>query len=170
MYLENNKIHRYPIRAIFSWTLVVIWMALIFALSHQTGEESGLLSQKIIKGIFQTLSINASQELVTRIEGIVRSIAHGTVFFILALLTAQAFAQITARDIRNAILTFCVCILYAASDELHQAFVPGRASQLADFLIDGLGIILAIILYQLISTLRFLRADLRVKREEDLRI
>ncbi len=37
-----------------------------------------------------------------------------------------------------------IAILYAASDEIHQYFVPGRTCSLWDFLVDSLGIIVGI--------------------------
>ena len=39
-----------------------------------------------------------------------------------------------------------LCALYAASDELHQAFIPGRSPQLADVLIDCGGALAGILL------------------------
>ncbi len=37
-------------------------------------------------------------------------------------------------------------ILYALSDEIHQYFVPGRACDPIDFLVDSIGIIIAVII------------------------
>ena len=34
-----------------------------------------------------------------------------------------------------------LCVLYAASDELHQYFVPDRAALVGDVVIDALGIL-----------------------------
>ena len=36
---------------------------------------------------------------------------------------------------------------YAASDEWHQSFVPGRASEAADWIADTAGAIVAVVLY-----------------------
>ena len=169
MYLENNEVHRYPVRAVLAWFLVVLWMAVIFLLSHQTGDQSSQISQRIAEEILKLIKPDFSQTLLVSIESLIRNLAHGAAFFILATLTGRAFTRTNVQDIRNAILTFIVCVLYAASDELHQAFVPGRASQWQDFLVDIAGIILAVLIYQIITTVRFIRSELRVKREEDLR-
>jgi VanZ family protein len=170
MYLENNEVKRYPIRSILAWSAVVLWMAVIFAFSHQTSEASSQLSMGLTERIIGLFFPGADAAFLAQSEAVLRSVAHGITFFILALLVSWAFTEIQVQDIRNAILTFLVCALYAASDELHQAFVPGRAGQWIDFLIDMIGVLVAITLYQIISTLRFLRKDLQVKREEDLRI
>ena len=170
MYLENNQIRRYPVLAIIAWTLVAAWMALIFYLSHQTGSQSDGLSRYLAEFLLKLLHQPASAEQIIGWDDILRSLAHGSAFFILALLTSWALTCVQVQDFRNALLALVISVLYAASDELHQIFVPGRACQLSDFLVDSAGVLLAVLLYQSVSTLRFLRADLRVKREEDLRI
>ena len=49
----------------------------------------------------------------------------------------------------NIILTaFLVTILFGASDEIHQYFVPGRSCSIYDFIADCVGAILGLILFQ----------------------
>jgi VanZ family protein len=48
-------------------------------------------------------------------------------------------------------LPFVVCALYGASDEIHQAFVPGRVCSLTDWLADCLGSLAAAGVLVLIS-------------------
>jgi VanZ family protein len=43
------------------------------------------------------------------------------------------------------------CVLYAASDEILQLFVHGRAEEFKDKLIDSMGATLGIIMYGLLS-------------------
>ena len=40
---------------------------------------------------------------------------------------------------------FMICVIYAVSDEVHQAFVPGRGPALKDVLIDSAGAFTGII-------------------------
>ena len=44
-------------------------------------------------------------------------------------------------------LSWTFCILYAASDEFHQLFVPGRAGLITDVCIDSAGALLGILLF-----------------------
>lgn len=170
MYLENNEVRKYPLSAIVAWTLVVLWMSVIFLFSHQDSDTSGSLSSSLATIVLNFLKQPADGELAGRMDALLRTLAHGFIFFILGWLVSRAFARIEINDIRNAILSLIVSLLYAVSDELHQAFIPGRASQLSDFFVDGAGILLAVLLYQVITTIRFLRAELQVERDEDLRL
>ena len=43
-------------------------------------------------------------------------------------------------------ISLIVGVLYASSDEIHQAFVPGRGPMLTDVLIDTSGVVTGIIL------------------------
>lgn len=170
MYLENNEIRHYPVRAIMAWILVAAWMALIFFLSHQPAEQSGMLSTGLAERLILFFRGDSSAEHIEKFDGMLRSMAHGLIFFLLGLFLSWAFFEVRIRDLRNAAVTLAVGLLYAGSDEWHQSLVVGRASQWSDFFTDGLGILLAVLLVQIFSAWRFLRSDLRVKREEDLRI
>jgi VanZ family protein len=58
---------------------------------------------------------------------------------------------------RICLLSFLFCALYAATDEIHQMFVPGRAAGLADVAIDSAGAAAGAVLFALASRLRRLR-------------
>ena len=59
----------------------------------------------------------------------------------------------TKNNINNLyLISIILCIIYATSDEIHQLFVPGRACQLRDILIDSIGSITGVYLYKLINT------------------
>jgi VanZ family protein len=51
-------------------------------------------------------------------------------------------------DKRQYWLAWLLAVLYAATDEFHQSFVPGRNPSIVDiFLFDGLGALFALWLY-----------------------
>lgn len=59
-----------------------------------------------------------------------------------ALLAAALFHALTyGRDFKRShyILAVCIAILYAASDEYHQTFTPGRSATPVDVGIDAVG-------------------------------
>ena len=108
MYLENNGIRHYPIRAILSWVLVAIWMALIFFLSHQPAEQSGMLSTGLAERFILFFRGELSADRVEKLDGILRSMAHGLIFYMLGLFLAWAFFEVHIRDLRNAAVTLAV--------------------------------------------------------------
>lgn len=101
------------------WVLLVGWMALIFFLSAQ----SGLPHPKT----------HWLAELVS-------SAGHATVFGVLAVL----WARVLPAGRRTWLLALALTLLYALSDEFHQAFVPGRIPDVWDLVCDGLGAVLAL--------------------------
>ena len=68
-------------------------------------------------------------------------LAHGLEFGLFGMLLFRAFRfpPLSQSPFR---LALAVGILYAASDEIHQLFVPGRSCDITDFIADSLGIIL----------------------------
>ncbi len=119
-------------------------MAAIFYFSSRTADESSKQS-----GFFA--------QLITKIFGIsnlsdfiVRKGAHFCEFAGLSLLFAIAFKVQTGKTkTPTAIISASV---YAATDEIHQIFVPGRACRALDWGIDTCGAALGALLILLIIT------------------
>lgn len=70
---------------------------------------------------------------------------HMGVYFVLGLLV---YTGITTRTRGQwgamAWVAFGICVLYGASDEFHQHFVPGRSMDIFDLLADAIGAACAI--------------------------
>ncbi len=65
---------------------------------------------------------------------------HGIEYAGLALLLALAAGAVKPEwRGKAALLALAAAVLYAASDEFHQAFVPGRVADVLDFLADASG-------------------------------
>ena len=63
---------------------------------------------------------------------------HFTIYGLFAVLLSRDISQVTGRW-RAAIVASAVAIAFGAADEWHQRFVPGRASELADWRADSIG-------------------------------
>ena len=170
MYLENNQVKHYPLIIVTAWFLVILWMAVIFALSHQTQEVSSQYSMGIAERILGMTDPGYDEAALINTEQTVRDVGHAVLYLVLALLVSWAFGTLNIVDFKNVLLTILVCALYAASDELHQAFVPGRSSEFRDFVVDLIGIGAGILIYQAAGIYRYFRSDLQVDRDESLRI
>jgi VanZ family protein len=69
----------------------------------------------------------------------VRSFAHSYNYCILAILFFFALRQHKVKTWKVLFSTIIFCLLYAASDEYHQSFVPGRGIELQDYIHDLIG-------------------------------
>jgi VanZ family protein len=60
---------------------------------------------------------------------------------------ARALNKTSATSTKIPALVILISMLFALSDEIHQLFVPGRAFQGVDLLIDLLGVLCGVFLY-----------------------
>ena len=79
-----------------------------------------------------------------------RKLAHVIVYSLLSLITYRALRGSRPAGFYPAVAFRSVvfCLLYAASDEFHQIFVPGRGPAVRDALLDGLAAIFIMVLLQ----------------------
>ena len=129
-------------------------LSLIFGFSAQDGEASGSLSYQISLYIVQLFSpllpaARTQEVLFERAELIhilVRKAAHMTEYFLLALslqLPLSAWFSHRLTQNKRIFVGLAATILFAALDEFHQTFVPGRSGNLTDVCIDSIGAIAA---------------------------
>jgi VanZ family protein len=73
-------------------------------------------------------------------------VVHGTIFFVLGVLVYRAVAPKVRPMVfapLHVLLSIGVVILYGATDEFHQAWVPGRSVDALDLAADTAGGLLA---------------------------
>ena len=124
------------------WLPVAAWMALIFTASadSQSSLHSSLYFEPLLRWLFPHLP----PAQVEAIHHVFRKCCHLTEYAILAWLLWRAIRKPIKNDCRawhwdEAGLALAVVFLYAASDELHQVFVPSRTGQISDVLVDTSG-------------------------------
>jgi len=80
----------------------------------------------------------------------VDKILHFLLFGILGILTARGLRNAKNSFVKKnyVLLTLLICIIYGASDEIHQYFVPGRYLSLGDWIADVLGAIVLVWIYK----------------------
>ena len=120
-----------------SWILVAVCMGIIFLLSAQTAKESSGLSGSFIQTILQWLGVEIEQEVI-------RTCAHCLEFMGLSLLIFNATYS-TWETKFTPLIAFAGTVFYALTDEIHQIFVPGRAFQISDILVDSTGALIGVI-------------------------
>jgi len=143
------------------WCAAVLWMGLIFMFSEQNALESSETSHTVIGLILKIFGIEnadeifADEELLLKIDFVIRKSAHFCIFAVLGvLLTAAVSRHTPPGNILCPITSFLLGVIYAFSDEIHQYFVPGRACQLRDVCIDSAGVILGCAIVFVIAKIR----------------
>ena len=128
------------------WLILIIWMLLIFLLSHQPN--SGSTTHRVLESLFPSIAQNSNIDLL---NFIIRKSAHITEYFILTLLTISLLKEYSLKERITLLLSLIICFSYACADEFHQAFVPGRTSLFTDALIDTSGGLISIIIYYIFN-------------------
>jgi VanZ family protein len=145
----GSKSFNYYFGRFFFWGLALLWMAVIFAFSSQAN--SGAYTEAYLQ------DANVP----------IRKLAHMFEFAVLAVLYQTALVgslmppreaeqvkgaeqervaeqvkgaeQKSKNSLKNYLFAFVLAVLYALTDEWHQAFVPGRSASLLDSGVDAIG-------------------------------
>lgn len=130
------------LRILKAWLPALLWMTIIFLMSATPGDLSGEQSGLIVRMLLAVHSFffgdaQLSPDTLALLHTLVRKAAHMAEYAVLACLYLYALRK---NDVPcPCLLAIALCALYAASDELHQAFVPGRGSSPVDVMIDTAG-------------------------------
>lgn len=127
---KNKARTRRTVWLVLSWAAVALCMAVIFALSHETAAVSSGKSNGVLSVLLERFGIVVSSHTI-------RKTAHALEYCGLSLLLYHAYFQ-SFRKVQP-LLTMLTAVLYAASDEIHQYFIAGRACQLRDVFVDFVG-------------------------------
>ena len=122
------------------WLPVVVWLGLIFIGS--TDLLSAEHTSRIIGPILRWFNPGVSLATIARVQFFVRKAAHLSEYLFLAMLLWRAFRHVSRWQTKMSILflaVWLICLLFAASDEFHQSFVPSRTASPKDVLIDVIG-------------------------------
>lgn len=128
--------------ALVRWILVIGWMGVIFAFSHQAHSSQATAVYFGDSNIF------------------VRKMGHISEFAILYFLVRWALLATSVQSTKieqsktkvwqnviedkTILIAMLISVLYAASDEWHQSFVPGRSACIEDVLLDSSAVLVAV--------------------------
>ncbi len=148
-------------RNVRRWLLfmaVIGLMTLIFAFSAQPGSASTQMTEdavmpfaELVASFREGSDLNTVLVLFNFFGTIVRKTAHLCEYALLGLLL-HLLLRSWGQEMKW--LPILVGIAYAVSDEVHQAFVPGRLGSPTDVLIDAVGVIAGVYAIPWIQKLR----------------
>lgn len=133
------------------WVPVLVWMVLIFNLSAQPAKVSNKLSKGVTAHVVETVKEIKPEFSIDNANHIIRKNAHFFIYLVLSILVANALKRSGVLGLKSSFLALGICILYAASDEVHQLFVSGRGAQVRDVFIDGAGALVGIGVFKLVK-------------------
>lgn len=124
--------------------LSLVWMGVIFVFSSRDGDEStrdsyevGYLIGRLVISDFEDKTQEEQLAFAENIDYGVRKTAHATEYAVLSMLLCGVFLELDDRRMRY--IPWVISTLYAATDEFHQLFVPGRDGNVIDICIDSAG-------------------------------
>jgi len=124
------------------WIAVLVWAGVIFTFS--TNSFSGAHTGRYIMAILHIILPHARNQTLLAIHAVIRKSAHFIEYFVFGLLLLRAVQYPEhGWKLRWAILAVAIAAVYAASDEFHQVYVPGRTASPWDSLLDTCGAIVA---------------------------
>lgn len=156
--MTENRIERKKTGIIWL-LLMLVWMAVIFSFSAREADESAAMSHSVGRAIgslvipeYRSWSEDKQEQFAEKIDFPVRKCAHASEYAVLGVLilgTAYSFWKDQGK--KRVFQCWCAGTIYAATDEIHQLFVPGRSCQLRDVCIDSAGVLTGILLFSLIK-------------------
>jgi VanZ family protein len=105
------------------WIPVLLWAGVIF--------------------LFSSYPTRRASEIFWQ-DFIIKKTAHIIEYAIFSALLYRAFKESGTKGKNAGIFAIAIAVIYAASDEFHQSFTPGREPTVRDVIFDTIGASLAI--------------------------
>lgn len=143
--------------------LTIVWMVFIFLFSARDGSTSeqdsyrvGMLAGKLFVADFGQKSEAEQLAFAQKVDHPIRKTAHATEYAVLGMLIFGAYVDGKKRNGYKVLVPWLGAALYAATDEFHQLFVPGRSGQVTDVMIDSagaaVGVVVLVLIYGMIKS------------------
>lgn len=156
--MKSNNIRKNTIYRVVTALLLVAWMLVIFWFSNQpataSSEMSGSVAYRLVETCNRIFQMGFSEDRLEiyaqNIDYPVRKAAHMTEYAILAWLILAVLRGYYPYQRRTCMAAIISVAAYAATDEIHQIFIEGRAGRFSDVCIDTLGALLGLALLHLL--------------------
>ena len=143
-------------KSILCFAAMLAVMMLIFNFSSEdgivsTGTSTGVTkaASRVLFSDFEQMQPEQQSFIVEGLQHFVRKLAHFSIYMLLGLFSYAAVLLSTEKLRYKWLLAIIICVSYAAVDEIHQLFVPGRTAKITDVLIDGAGSIMGMLLLRI---------------------
>lgn len=146
-----SKISKYHI-FIFLTILYASFIFYLSSLSDPTTFVSGVAEIQFIQDLGDFLKAHEMRFVLDYIKysyANMDKIIHMFLYFGLGILLHLAFRNSNNKTLKHYAPVFAIVIgiLYGITDEIHQSFVPGRSANILDLLANGIGVVIAQIIF-----------------------
>ena len=141
--------------------LCLLWICFIAFNTSQSGTVSNntsvSITEKLVNKTQDIFNKNEgsnsyinSSEFIRKLNKLIRKVAHGFEFLVLAILISFALESFNIKNREVIIYTLFFVLLYAVIDEFRQIYIPGRNSNVKDIVIDFIGGIGGVVISQVV--------------------
>ena len=115
---------------IFLVIMLLCTFGMIFGFSGQDAKKSSSVSRMVTETITKNIKSiqekpeKEKQSILSRIEKIIRKIAHFSIYTIVGFLLMALFETFNIKEIDRFATSLIIGVVYASSDEIHQCFTP----------------------------------------------
>lgn len=134
-----------------SWVLTVLWAVQIFWFS--TAGFGGAESRSSLVHMLAHIGLDIPVPILDLIHAGLRKLAHVLEYAVLSVLLYRSISEQNRLrwEPGAARTSLLISAVYAATDELHQIFVPGRHASLADWGLDTAAAIFVVAMVYIVS-------------------
>ena len=158
--MQKVNLYRSTLLRVSALLLCLFVMGLIFYMSSRTATDSKAMSRGLLYSLlsffrrgFSGMEDAAKETVVASWQHFIRKAAHFTLYGVLGLSLCVLSYGFPATHRGHFCRAWGVAVLYAISDEIHQAFVPGRGPGVGDVLIDASGALCGVLAVLLLARL-----------------
>ncbi len=134
------------VKRLICFAAVIGCLLMIFWFSSQNGLESGSVSGRLVRWVLSRIPAIRErpdfEQIVRAFHPLTRKLGHMTEFALLGASLMLLFRQFPLPEWVRWFGTVGGGILTAAGDEVHQLFVPDRAGNPVDVMIDLAGLVI----------------------------
>lgn len=106
--------------------------SIIFVFSSQDHEESAGFSEKITIAITSKIKLIQEKpewekdQILERFESVLKKVAHFSIYTVVGILLMLLLETYPLKTMDQIAASLLIGVIYAASDEIHQAFIPRK--------------------------------------------
>ena len=131
--------------------------------ANRSGTIADVIAPIFVKG-FDSIDDGEKVLILSDIDHLIRKMMHFCMYATLGALFVLVSLRYKRTLLCHLIFSWIGGTLYAASDEIHQAFVPGRGPLFTDVLLDSAGVLSGILFVIVVARILLSRLYIPIKQ------